>query len=95
MTIECIVKSEGHKRKESANYIGDDVLRRLGVISGSPKDSIKGFREFVESVKPENVGKYEGLLRSVECVGSNRNLLGNPQALIKTAETVTTIVDNH
>ncbi len=66
------MKSEGHRRKEAKAYIGDDVLKRLGVFVGeqvqpqagkSPSDK---FAEFLEKVKAEHTEKYDWLRKCME-----------------------------
>jgi len=77
MTIECIVKSEGHKKKEVKSYNGDEVLKRLGVLSETKKDPIKGFNEFLESVKEENKSKYADLQQELEMIEKHEKNVEN------------------
>lgn len=66
VTIECIVKSDRHKKREAKDYSGDAVLQRLGVYSNMENNPIKIFKVLMESMASESKEKYISLQKSVE-----------------------------
>ncbi len=66
VTISSIVKSEGHKKKIATNYVGDEVLKRLGVSSEERQDPISTLKKFMQEVRADSQEKYRSLQREIE-----------------------------
>lgn len=71
VTIECIVKSDRHKKREAKDYSGNAVLQRLGVFTSVEKDPVRTFRNLMGEMSDENKEKYGALHQLVEAQGGD------------------------